>query len=120
VASTVTWVITIDLGSDPPMLGTSSLASPGTALTSFGSRVASPGPATSWALTPALAAASLILSRSVATWNLTTQAASSAGVYIIKATPDLSALMGVRAASSTLCLWLSSKQTRQIKERGDH
>jgi hypothetical protein len=30
--------------------------------------------------------------------------------------PNLSALIGVRAVSSTLHLWLSSEQTRQIKE----
>jgi hypothetical protein len=79
--------------------------------------VVSPGLATSWALAPALAAASLVLSHSVAAWYLTTEAVSSAGVRIIKAAPDLSALTGVGAASSTLRLWLSSKQTHQNKER---
>jgi hypothetical protein len=64
---------------------------------------------TSWALAPALAPAFLSLSRSVAAWHLATQAASSAGVRIIKAAPDLSALTGVGVASSALRLWLSSK-----------
>jgi hypothetical protein len=67
-----------------------------------------------------LVATFLILSRSVAAWYLVTQAASSAGVRIIKAVPDLSALMGVRAVSSTLRLWLSSKQMRQNNERDYH
>jgi hypothetical protein len=39
------------------------------------------------------------------------------GVHIIRAAPDLSALTGVIAASSTLRLWLSSKQPRQNKKR---
>jgi hypothetical protein len=56
-----------------------------------------------------LAATSLILSRSVVAWYLATQAASLAGVRIIKAALDLSALTGVGATSSTLRLWLSSK-----------
>jgi hypothetical protein len=72
---------------------------------------------TSWALAPALAAASFILSRSVAAWYLVTQVASSAGIRIIKAVPDLSALMGVRAATSTLRLWLNNEQTRQNNEQ---
>jgi hypothetical protein len=55
----------------------------------------------------------------VVAWYLMTQAASSVGVRIIMAAPDLSALTGVRAASSTLRLWLSSEQTRQNKERDD-
>jgi hypothetical protein len=49
-----------------------------------------------------LVAASFVLSRFVAAWYLVTQAASSAGIHIIKAAPDLSALMGVRAMTSTL------------------
>jgi hypothetical protein len=53
----------------------------------------------------------------VAAWYFATQAAASAGVRIIRAAPDLSALTGVIAASSTLRLWLSSKQPRQNKKR---
>jgi hypothetical protein len=60
-------------------------------------------------LAPALAAASLVLSRSVVAWYLVTQAASSAGIRIIKVAPDLSALTGVGVMSSALHLWLSSK-----------
>jgi hypothetical protein len=108
-ASMVTWVIAIDPSSNPPAPGTSSLASPGTASVSSGPRVASPGPATSWALALALVTASLSLSRSIAACHLVTQAASSAGVRIIRAAPDLSALTGVGATSSALRLWLSSK-----------
>jgi hypothetical protein len=119
-ASTVAWVVAVDPGSNPPTLGTSSLTPPGTTSTGSGSRVASPGPATSRALDPALTAASFVLSRSVAAWYLATQAASLAGIRIIKAAPDLSALTGVGAASSTLRLWLSSEQTCQNKERDDH
>jgi hypothetical protein len=55
----------------------------------------------------------------VAAWYLVTQVASSAGVRIIRAAPDLSAWTGVGAASSTLRLWLSSERTRQNKERDD-
>jgi hypothetical protein len=55
----------------------------------------------------------------VVAWYLATQAASSVGVRIIRAAPDLSTLTGVEAASSTLRLWLSSQQTRQNKERDD-
>jgi hypothetical protein len=55
----------------------------------------------------------------VVAWYLATQAASSAGVRIIRAALDMSALMGVGAASSTLRLWLNSEQTRQDKEGDD-
>jgi hypothetical protein len=41
----------------------------------------------------------------------------SAGVHIIRAAPDLSALTGDMAVSSTLRLWLSSKQPCQNKKR---
>jgi hypothetical protein len=107
----------VDPGYSPPIPGTSSLAQPGAASTGSSSRAASPTLPTSRALAPALAAASFVLSRSVAAWYFVTQAASSVGVYIIRAAPDLSALTGVIAASSTLCLWLSSKQPRQNKKR---
>jgi hypothetical protein len=109
VASTVAWVNVINPGSDPPAPGTSSPASSGTASAGSGPCAVTPGPATSWALALALAAASLSLSYSVAACHLVTQAASLAGVRIIKAPPDLSALTGVRDMSSTLRLWLSSK-----------
>jgi hypothetical protein len=49
-----------------------------------------------------LAVASLVLNHSVVAWYLVTQVASSTGVRIIKAAPDLSALTGVGVASSAL------------------
>jgi hypothetical protein len=51
-ALTVTWVIAVDPGSDPPVLGTSSPASPETASAGPNPHAIELEPVTAWALTP--------------------------------------------------------------------
>jgi hypothetical protein len=116
-ASMVSGVLVVDPGYGPPLPGPSCLVPLRASSTCSDPCVASPTPAPSWALAPALAAASFALSRSVAAWHFVTQAASSAGVRFIRAALVLSALTGVIATSSTLRLWLRSKQPRQNEKR---
>jgi hypothetical protein len=61
--------------------------------------------------------ASFALSRSVAAWYFATQAASSAGVRIIRVALALSTLAGVITVGSTLRLWLHSKPEREKKKQ---
>jgi hypothetical protein len=60
---------------------------------------------------------SFALSRSVTAWYLAIQAASSAGIRILKAAPPLSAMAGVKDAGSTLRLWLHNESEHENKEQ---
>jgi hypothetical protein len=59
---------------------------------------------------------SFALSHSIAAWYLAIQAASLAGIHILKVAPALSALAGVTAAGSALRLRLHSEPERENKE----
>jgi hypothetical protein len=64
-----------------------------------------------------LTTASFTLSHSVTAWYFATQAASSAGVHIIRAVLALSTLAGVMIAGSALRLWLHSEPECENKKQ---